>query len=95
MHRGGGRSLSGYGDLMVRTRGMRGGPGERRSVDTGFGTKARGRIAIVSGHDAGKRRRFCAVGQSCRLHVRNAVPRAMTTAVVPLDGICIEDHNAA
>ena len=35
MPRGGERSLSGYGDLKVHTRDMRGDPGERRNGDTG------------------------------------------------------------
>jgi hypothetical protein len=35
MRRGGERSLSGYGDLRVRTRDMRGDPGDRRNGDTG------------------------------------------------------------
>jgi hypothetical protein len=35
MRRGGERSLSGYGDLRVRTQDMRGDPGDRRNGDTG------------------------------------------------------------
>ncbi len=35
MRRGGERSLSGYGDLRVGTRDMRGDPGGRRNGDTG------------------------------------------------------------
>ena len=65
MHRGGGeRSLVGYGDLRVRTRGMSGDPGKRRNDDTGFGAKVGGRIATVLGHDTSKRCRFPALGRS-------------------------------
>jgi hypothetical protein len=38
MCRGGERSVSGYGDLRVRTVDLRGDPGDRRNGDTGSGS---------------------------------------------------------